>query len=132
MHRQHPKLFKTTPKIKKPKADNPFERVDQARLCKWMTERELLYFAVPNDGKRSHGMALRAHATGLKAGVPDLCIPMPRAPHHGLYIELKRLRGGVVSPEQQYWIDVLRSQGYRAEICKGYDAAIAVLEDYFK
>ena len=104
---------------------------DQAALCKWMDEKGYVYFAIPNDGERSIGMAVKAAATGLKKGVPDLCIAMPRAPYHGLYIELKRVTGGTVSEYQREWIRKLRAQGYRAEVCKGYDAAVRVLEEYF-
>lgn len=131
MHQRHKKLFaRPSPVKKRPKT--PYEATDQAMLCCWMDLKRILYFAIPNDGKRSPAMAQKAAATGLKRGVPDLCIPQPRAPYHGLYIELKRRVGGTVSVEQAWWRDVLRSQGYRAEICHGYDAAVRVLEDYFK
>lgn len=114
------------------KSKTPKEWQDQAALCKWMDERGYVYFAIPNDGERSIGMATKAAATGLKKGVPDLCIAMPRAPYHGLYIELKRVSGGTVSEHQRKWIGILRRQGYRAEVCKGYDAAVRVIEEYFR
>lgn len=132
MHRNHPPFIRRKPKRRTAPADNPYEAHDQALLCQYMDAKRILYFAVPNDGERSYAMSQKAAATGLKAGVPDLCIPQPRAPYHGLYIELKRKRGGVVSESQQWWIDALRGQSYRAEVCCGYDAAVKVLEDYFK
>jgi hypothetical protein len=76
-------------------------------------------------------MAAKAAATGLKKGMVDLCYPMPRAPYHGLYIEMKREKGGKVDEWQEWWIAALRSQGYRVEVCKGFDAAVVVLTDYF-
>lgn len=76
-------------------------------------------------------MAAKAAATGLQKGMLDLFYPMPRKGFHGLVIEMKRLQGGVVSEWQKYWIDVLRFFGYRVEVCRGYDAAIKVLEEYF-
>lgn len=133
MHRSHPKMVnRSKPKTKSKKNTTPFERTDQARAVIWMRQKGLLFYAIPNDGKRSPAMAARAAATGLQKGMLDLCIPMPRIPHHGLYIEAKRLKGGRVDEWQQYWIDALRSQGYRVEVAKGYDAIIAVLKDYFK
>jgi hypothetical protein len=53
-----------------------------------------------------------------------------RGPYHGLFLELKRIKGGVVSPEQDRWHAELRAQGYRVEVCKGAEAAWTVLLDY--
>ncbi len=134
MQQRHPKMVnRTKPRRKKPSKLNltPYEGTDQARVCDWLRSKGCLFYAIPNDGKRSPAMAAKAAATGLQKGMLDLCIAMPRAPYHGLYIEMKRKEGGVVSEWQKYWIDALRSQGFRVEVCRGYDAAIRVLEDYF-
>jgi len=48
----------------------------------------------------------------------------------GLFIELKRRHGGVVSREQKEIHKLLRAQGYRVEVCKGADAAIQAIIDY--
>ena len=58
----------------------------------WNTGRfpELkLLFHVPNGGKRNAAEAARFKAMGVKAGVPDLCLPVPRGGYAGLYIEMK-------------------------------------------
>jgi hypothetical protein len=61
---------------------------------------------------------------GVQPGVPDICITRARGAYHGLYIELKRQAGGVLSDNQKYWRDVLFSEGYfwaqanGAEECK--------------
>lgn len=55
-------------------------------------------YHVPNGGKRSKSEAARFRAMGVKAGVPDMI-----APYNGLYIELKRQRGGTVSAAQKQW-----------------------------
>lgn len=69
-------------------------------------------------------------AEGLRRGVPDICLPVARGGYHGLYIELKRLHGGRVSPEQLEWIDALNQQGYCACVCKGWEAAAAEIGKY--
>lgn len=69
-------------------------------------------------------------ATGEKAGVPDICLPVPRGGYHGLYIELKRVQGGRISAEQMAWIQDLRAQGYQALVCKGFDEARRCLCEY--
>lgn len=75
--------------------------------------------------------AMRLKRQGVKAGVYDLCIAEPRGCYAGLYIEMKKLKGGVVSDMQKWWGIELRKRGYRTEVCKGAAAAIAVIEDYF-
>ena len=89
-----------------------------------------LLYAIPNGGHRQKASAGKLWAEGVKRGVPDLCLPIPRDGYHGLYLELKRVTGGTVSPEQRVWHAALREQGYRVEVCKGADAAWAVLCDY--
>lgn len=74
--------------------------------------------------------AVRARAEGVRSGVPDLMLPVARDGHHGLYIEMKRTKGGTISPEQADWIANLRDEGYRVEVCKGCDAAWMTLCDY--
>ena len=69
-------------------------------------------------------------ATGATAGVPDLFLPVPTSQYHGLFIEMKRTKGGKVSPEQKEWLEYLNSAGYRAVVCKGFLEAKAVIESY--
>jgi len=66
---------------------------------------------------------------GVKAGFPDLNLPIPRCGYLGLYIELKTPIGSA-TPEQKDWIAFLSSQGYFACVCKGEDAARRVIIDY--
>jgi hypothetical protein len=65
----------------------------------------------------------------------DLSLPCARGGYHGLYIELKRpvVKGEpkpVVSPEQKYWIEQLRKQGYLVEVCYGWIEAKELIERY--
>lgn len=87
-------------------------------------------YHVPNGGYRTKATAARLKASGVKAGVPDMCLPVPRRGYHGLYIELKRTDGGTVSPAQKAWIQALNDNGYLAVICKGAGSAIATLMQY--
>lgn len=69
-------------------------------------------------------------ATGVVAGVPDLMVAAPRGAWHGLFVEMKVQSGGRVSTEQKEWIAYLAEQGYRAEVCNGFEAAKAVIREY--
>lgn len=119
-----------------PQIPVPLEDEEQATLLSWCSmhlwrwpELDLL-FHIPNGGARSKTEAARFKSEGVKAGVPDLCLPVPRGSYHGLFIELKRLRGGRVSDEQKTWIAALQAQGYRVEVCKGWLAAADVIREY--
>jgi len=115
------------------KKPRKYEEADeQTKLCVFLDKLGLLYYAIANGGKRNYLEACRQKRTGLKAGVPDLCIAEPRGMYHGLYIELKKKVGGVVSDTQKYWIAELNKRGYKAVVCKGSDVAIRAVEEYLK
>lgn len=114
------------------------ESQEQQLLFEWAAlsagrwpELALMYH-IPNGGSRSKSEAGRFRAEGVKAGVPDICLPAARGGYHGLYIELKRVKGGRVSPAQQGWIAALRDQGYCACVCKGWDDAAYVVKKYLE
>lgn len=117
------------------KAPQPTESEEQQRLFTWAAfcagkypELQLLHH-IPNGGKRSKGEAGRFRAEGVKAGIPDLCLPVARSGFHGLYIEMKR-QGGKVSQEQDRWLNSLDKQGYLTAVCYGWEAAAGVIKDY--
>lgn len=101
-----------------------------ARMQMWKHPCLALMYHIPNEGQRSKANGGRMVAEGLKKGVPDICLPVPRGRYHGLYIELKRLKGGRPTDEQKDWIEKLRAQGYMAEICNGWAAASQVILAY--
>lgn len=116
----------------------PTEIQEQRWLFLWaeaskaaVPELELL-FHIPNEGKRDQRTGYILKQLGLKKGVPDIFLPVARGGKHGLFIEMKRIKGGTVSKEQREWLDKLREQGYAAEICFGWEAAAAVIRKYLK
>lgn len=90
-----------------------------------------LLFHVPNGGKRNAQEAARFKTMGVKAGVPDLCLPVPRGGYAGLYIEMKYGKNKTTD-KQNEWIKDLSKQGYDVEVCWGAEEAIEVLESYMK
>ena len=116
----------------------PTESVEQQRLFQWARmaagahpELDLLYH-IPNEGKRSVKTGARMKGEGLKKGVPDVCLPVARGGCHGLFIELKRLKGGRVEKEQLEWHDKLRAQGYQVVVCRGWQAAAQEITGYLE
>ena len=110
----------------------PTEDQEQKRLATWMANRGIKFFAIPMGGSRHIAEAVKLKACGAMPGIPDLMIPVARKSYNGLFIELKRVKGGVVSFNQTYWLESLTKEGYLAVVCRGADEAIAVIEDYFK
>ena len=91
-------------------------------------ELKLLYH-VPNGGKRDAKTGRALKRQGVKAGVPDLCLPVARGGYHGLYIELKAGKN-TTSPKQKEWINDLGQQGYYAAVCRGCEEAKETIENY--
>ena len=113
------------------------EHYHQVTLMKWAalqttTLPELaLLFAVPNGGHRHPATGAKLKAEGVKPGVPDLWLPVPRNLFHGLVIELKtELKSSKVSAVQEWWLAALGNQGYKAVVCKGWDTARNEILDY--
>ena len=124
--------------MQKYKLPVPTEAQEQMTLFSWAAmqsgkypELKLLYH-VPNGGSRHKAEAGRLRAEGVKAGVPDLCLPVARGGCHGLYIELKRQRGGRTSDLQTGWLDALMKQGYQVAVCKGWEAAAETIIKYLE
>lgn len=110
---------------------------DQVALIQWCEmslgkHPELAYvFAVPNGLRLPIGLAVKAKRQGLKSGVPDLFLPIPRGPYHGLFIEMKA-PDGRLAPLQRTWISYLRDQKYRVDVCFSLEKAKQSLTDYLE
>lgn len=114
----------------------PTEQEEQEALIRWCDNhpdrRASFIYSHLNGLRASIGAVIKAKKAGARKGIPDLFLPIPCGQYHGLYIEMKRLKGGRLSPEQKEWIQTLSYAGYKAEVCKGHQAAIAVIVKYLK
>jgi hypothetical protein len=106
----------------------PTEHEEQREVVKWFrqTHRGVRIFAIPNGGQRSIAAATRLKIEGVSAGVPDLFIPAWK-----LWIEMKRVKGGVLSAEQKDWLKYLEEVGYCVKVCKGAEAAKEQITAFF-
>ena len=98
----------------------PSEDHEQMMLVQWFrrTYQGVLIFSVPNGGHRHPAVAAKMKATGVIKGVPDLFVPAWR-----LWIEMKRTKGGSLSPDQKDVIKQLESVGYWVIVGKGAEDA---------
>jgi len=114
------------------------EHVEQRSLVTWAalqskTIRELeSLFSIPNGAHVSLPQAGKLKSEGLKSGVPDLFLAIPRHGYAGMFIEMKRITGGVVSEAQKEWHKRLSDNGYHVVVCKGFDAAKEAILNYLK
>lgn len=96
--------------------------------CGGARAKELDYlFAVHNQG---HGDAIRgahAKAEGVKKGVSDLLLPVPGPGGAGLWLEMKKRKGGSESAEQKEWGAAMRERGYAYCCVRGWREAASVL-----
>lgn len=116
----------------------PTEHAEQKAVVMWATAQvntgrlpELAnLFAIPNGGHRNPVTAALLKAEGVCPGVPDLFLAWPSNGYSGLFLEMKRVRGGTVSQPQKEWSARLVAAGYSVRVCRGAQAAIEALRDY--
>ena len=99
---------------------SPSEHIEQVRFVAWFrkTYPEIKIFAIPNGGHRSKSTAASLKAEGVTPGIPDLC-----APAWKLWVEMKREKGGKLSPAQKEWKEYLESVGYHWIQGNGFEDA---------
>lgn len=117
------------------------EHAHQVALFDWaranlahMPELAVMY-AIPNGGARSKATAGRLKAEGVKAGMPDVCLPLPTATAGALYIELKvpagpGQRAGRESDSQADMRRRLTMFGNDVRVAWGWEDAVGWIEPY--
>ena len=115
------------------------EEKEQDHLIEWWDRQCRVYglpsFALYHVGNEGSGNAIRGarlKRMGVRAGCPDLLLDVPSGGHHGLRIEMKRRKGGRLSPQQREFLEYLESRGYAVAVCCGWDEARAVIQDYLR
>lgn len=103
-------------------------------ICKFMENRypelKLLHHC-PNGGKRDHVSAAVLKRQGVKAGVPDLHLPVPKGQYASLYIEMK-YGDGKLSKEQKEFLRRAAEYGNFVAVCYSQEIALKVIEEYVK
>jgi len=113
------------------------EHNEQTALFQWAAynvgkypELALMY-AIPNGGKRDGRTGAILKAEGVKAGVPDIHLPVARGIHPGMFIEMK-VGSNKPTELQLWWINRLREQGYAVGVYYDWEAARDAIVDYLK
>ena len=90
-----------------------------------------LLYAIPNGGARSAVVGARLKAEGVKAGMQDVCLPVPRSHWASLYVELKT-KDGKVSKEQLDKMAALERAGNLVAVCRGWLEARKTILEYLE
>jgi hypothetical protein len=114
---------------------NQSEHSEQAEYFKWAkNSRDIrlhFAFAIPNGVKTSMGQAKKLKAEGLKAGVPDVCLPVASGGYHSLWLEFKT-RSGRVSDKQAIYRAFLEREGHLVMVPRSHGEAIEITERYLR
>jgi hypothetical protein len=132
----------------------PSEAQEARWLVKYWNTHNIPHYAIPNGGYRKPSWvknkngetqlipieAKNLKLMGVKKGMPDYCIPIPRAGYTknaygfyaSLYIELKKSNGSLkdLTVDQRFWIDFLRKLGHKVEVAFGWVHAMQIANEY--
>lgn len=118
------------------KVNHQPETEEQAALIEWADKTVIdgicigdYLIHIPNEGKRGPKAARDAKRLGLRKGVPDLFLALPRSGYAGLWIEMKSGKG-MPTEAQVAWITRLTRAGYMAKVCYGFKHAQAQIQYY--
>ena len=131
-HRPPPDGWRARMAASPPKMPKGYhEHTLQVELVRWSATVPglSLLFAVPNQGERSKATRGRMLAEGLKAGVPDLILPVPKSGFCGAALELK-IYPNRPSPAQMAWLDSLEGVGWRCAVAYSLEQAKNFLACY--
>lgn len=108
------------------------EHQECAAFVQYLNLKNIKHTHINNEmWTKSWKQKMKAKVEGVSRGVPDYLILLK---DKVVFIEMKRIKGGVVSSEQKEWIDELNKIGgnVKANICYGADQAINYIESLIK
>lgn len=113
------------------------EHDEQVALIQWCDyhmrkypELEALY-AIPNGGLRNLRVGQKLKAEGVKPGIPDLHLPVPRGPYNSFYIEMK-FGDNKQTGYQKLRQKILEGHGNKVVVCYSFEEARDELINYLK
>lgn len=121
----------------------PTEHQIQAAIVEWANVNNYegviiggYLLAIPNGGYRHIAEAKKLKKEGVKAGVSDLFLAIPKFNGvenpkfpYGLWIEVKALKGKI-SENQKLWNAKMNCIGYATKIVRTVDEGIQAIKDY--
>jgi hypothetical protein len=107
------------------------EDIEQIKVCDWVKQcTDLPFIHAANERKCSPQQGALLKRKGVLAGVADIFIPRATKRHHGLFIELKTLKGKP-SPAQIKFLDSMNAENYFGLVCYGAEEAIETIKTFY-
>ncbi len=113
----------------KPKTIYPSEQLECEAFANYLRMKQIPFTHISNETyTTSWNQKRKNKLAGVSSGVPDyLCIVNNKL----IFIEMKKVKGGVVSENQKYWIDQLNHvTNVYAHVCYGVEEAIQLIQKY--
>lgn len=118
----------------------PLEDDEAIAFADWLRLKHIPHAHIANESRSGSRNAMIRGAKLKRMGQArgyydyDVFVPVTGATgevdcYELIKIELKRKRGGRVSPEQKEWGKIYEAAGIPARVCKGADEAIAFVEE---
>ena len=125
-----------TRKIKLDKKGKPIKYVplecdEQIEVATYLRKMKVLFTCSVAGVNLPISTAVKLQSMGYSVGTPDIFVEEPIGKYHGLRIEMKRVKGGVILEQQKKWIAALTARGYAAFICEGAVEAKKIIDEYF-
>ena len=118
----------------------PSEAAEHRAIVRWLSYHPIVrdyYCKMHNEGKRTAIQGHQLKLLGLRSGVSDLFIYWPSRSFHGLWLEVKRNKAYSKSERstktwlaQEEFMKNVKSVGFAAEFCYGFEAGIKIIEEY--
>ena len=104
----------------------PTEDTEQMSFVSWLEANGIPFWHTNNEmWTKSWKQKTRSKRMGTQSGIPDLFLCFDR---QLIGIEMKRQKGGVVSPNQKKWGYILENCSVPCFVCRGCDHAIETVE----
>ena len=114
------------------------EHAEQSAVCDWWALAHKRYglpefalYAVPNGNLRTFSVGAKLKAEGVRRGILDLHLDVPRGSFHALHIEMK-IWPNKPSPEQEAVMRYLVDAGYRVLVCWSAEQAVEAIKQYLQ
>lgn len=106
----------------------PTEDAEHMAVVRALRAKGIPFWHTPNEiWTQSIKQKVRSKALGTQSGIPDLFVCFPG---QLVGIEMKRKKGGVVSPTQKYWAQILEQCNIPVWVAHGYEEAMEVIAKY--
>lgn len=105
----------------------------QAECVKWFRANfpdiEGLFFAVPNGGARNAWTAKLMQDEGVRKGVADLVLLLPRCGFGALCIEMKSAKGRLQPEQKRFW-ELCQEWNIKYCVCRSFGEFQNIINNY--